>query len=262
MDLELAGKRAVVASASRGIGKAVALALAYEGCTVTITSSNKGHLVKTAGEVAAATGVGVDCEVLDARDPESVEQACARILDRHAGIDILVTNGPGPAPMPALGIARDALTQALQTNLVSTVQMCGAFLPGMMDRRFGRIINLVSSTAKEPDPGLVLSNVARAGVLAYAKTLSREVAAHGVTVNSILTGGVMTDRTVDLIRRDAQAQGRKYDDVLREAAAAIPIGRIATPEEFAHAIVFLASARAGYVTGVGLPIDGGFMRGL
>ena len=192
-----------------------------------------------------------------------METAIDVILDAHPVIDILVTNAPGPATGPAAEIAPDQLDAALQTNLGSVVQLCRRCLPGMRDRGFGRIINIGSSTGREPDPNMALSNLTRAAVMAYAKTLSREVAKDGITVNTILTGGVLSERTVSLLEGDAKAAGTDMDTFLKEIGEQVfPVGYIATPEQFAPMIAFLASPLSGFVNGVNLPVDGGLMRAL
>ena len=183
------------------------------------------------------------------------------ILDAHPVIDILVTNAPGPATGPAADLAPNQLDAALQTNVGSVVQLCRRCLPGMRERGFGRIINIGSSTGREPDPNMALSNLTRAAVMAYAKTLSREVAKDGITVNTILTGGVLSERTVSLLEGDAKAAGKDMDTFLKEIGEQIfPVGYIATPEQFAPMIAFLASPLSGFVNGVNLPVDGGLMR--
>lgn len=256
MDLELSDKTALVLAASRGIGRAVAEALAREGCHVLVSSSDRSRVEQASAEIDGR----VDGYVIDVRSAAGVEEAARTILAEHGRVDVLVTNGPGPPPGSAACVSDEQLVDALQANLLSVVQLSRAFLPAMIENGFGRIINLASSTAKEPDEDMVLSNVTRAGVVAYGKTLSREVARHGVTVNSILTGSVLTQRSDDLMRREADAAGVSYDELLREAAASIPAGYIATPEQFVPAIVFLASPLAAYVNGVALAIDGGYMR--
>jgi 3-oxoacyl-[acyl-carrier protein] reductase len=258
MDLQLADKTALVLAASRGIGRAVAAALAREGCTVLIASSDRDRIEQARGEI----GGRVEAYVIDVRSSGSIAAGAEEILGRHGRVDVLVTNGPGPPPGPAATVSDEDLAAALQANLLSAIQLSRAFLPAMIESGFGRIVNLASSTAREPDEDMVLSNVARAGVLAYAKTLSREVAAHGITVNSILTGSVLTARTEDLTRREAEQAGVAYEQLLEEAAASVPAGYIATPEQFVPAIVFLASPLAQYVNGVALAVDGGYMRSL
>lgn len=262
MNLELKDKTALVIAASKGIGKGAAKALASEDCRVIITSSNQEHLDHAQQEIQAETGREVATCVMDVTDLEQVQKVSSEILSTYGKIDILITNGPGPKPMPALEVDTETFLNAVNTNLASVVVLCKTFLPSMIENQFGRIINLTSSTAKEPDEEMVLSNVTRAGVVAYGKTLSREVAQHGITVNSILTGSVMSERSVDLLQREAASAGTPYDEFLVECAASIPAGFISTPEQFCYTIPFLASPKSMYVNGVSLPIDGGYMRAI
>jgi len=262
MNLLLRDKKALVTAASKGIGQGVALALAREGCQVIITSSNQENLAQAVSVIETEAGMKAAAYVMDVSSATSIRDATRRILGDYQGIDILVTNSPGPTPTEAATVDLAAFQSALYTNLMSVVQLCRTFLPGMIERGFGRIINLTSSTGKEPDEGMVLSNVTRAGVLAYAKTLSREVAKHGVTVNSILTGSVMTERAIKLLQGEAQALDVTYEEILAQAAQSIPAGYICTTEQFCHAIAFLASPLSMYVNGVSLAIDGGYMKAI
>ena len=263
MNLLLADKTALVTSASKGIGKGIAYALAQEGCAVVITSSNMENLTATAAEIRDKCNAKIYTHLLDARSSETVETACDTLLKTHPKIDILITNAPGPETGPAAELTPAQLHAALQTNLGSIIQLCRRFVPGMRERGFGRIINIGSSTGREPDPNMALSNLTRAALMAYAKTLSREVAKDGVTVNTILTGGVLSERTVALLEQDAIAAGKKIDQFLEEIGKQIfPVGYIATPAQFAPMIAFLASPLSSYVNGVNLPIDGGLMRAL
>ncbi|MGP9820421.1 SDR family oxidoreductase [Salinarimonas sp. NSM] len=262
MDLNLADKTVFIAAASKGIGAGLATAFAREGARVAISSSSQENLDRAKAKILAETGVEVGTYVMDVGSLESVSQCMERVLRDLGHVDILVPNGPGPKPVGAADVTDAQLLAALTSNLMSTIAMCRAALPAMKQRRFGRIIILASSTGREPDAGMTLSNVARAGVLAYVKTLSREVGSQGITVNAILTGGVMTERTVGLIRGDAEQSGRPYEEVLAEAGAAIPAGYIASPEQFVPTLVFLASEAAAYVNGVNLPVDGGYMKAI
>lgn len=262
MDLQLDGKRSFVAAASRGIGRGIAQGLAAEGSEVVIVSSDRDRIQEAADEIQKETGAPVHPYVMDLGSREAIASTTDAILDEHGGIDVLVTNAPGPRPGEALGFSDKDLQEALNMNFLSVVRLCNAFVPGMANRGFGRVINLTSTTAKEPDEGMVLSNTARAAVLAYAKTLSREVADRGVTVNSILTGSVLTQRTWDLLEQEHPGSEKDPEEVLEESAATIPVNHYASPEEFARAVVFLASPMASYVNGASLPVDGGWMRAL
>jgi len=262
MDLQLRDKKALVLAASKGIGKGVATALASEGCHVIITSSKNDHLAQAKAEIEKKTGGKVSTYAMDISSPDSVLKISDQILKDHKRIDILVTNGPGPEVADAANVDDALISKAMQTNLLSMIAVSKKFLPAMIANKFGRIINLTSTTGKEPDTGMVLSNITRAGVLAYAKTLSREVAKDGVTVNSILTGGVMTDRVKQLREMRAKKTGVSVEELAEKAAQNFPVGFIATPEQFSHLIAFLASPLSLYVNGTAIAVDGGYMRGI
>lgn len=262
MDLQLKGKKAFVLASSKGIGKGVAMALAKEGCDVIIAASDKTRLEAAQKQIKSETGAKVDAYVIDLYSADSTKQVADQILKEQGPVDILITNGPGPAVTDALAIPADLLAKAMQANLHSVIILCEKFLPGMIKNKFGRVINLASITAKEPDTGMVLSNMTRAAVLAYCKTLSREIASHGITVNTILTGGVMTERTTDLRKIRAEKTGVSFEELSANAAKSFPVGFIPTPGQFAPVITFLASPLAANINGVGLPADGGIMRGM
>jgi len=262
MDLGLRDKTALITASSKGIGRGVALGLAREGCRVVLTSSNADNLATAEKHVKQETGAEVASFLMDVSSLDAVDRACDAIATRFPTIDILVANGPGPRPMSAVGLDWQEMQRAVTANLLSVVRLCDRFVPGMIERKFGRVIALTSTTGKEPDEGMVASNVCRAGVVAYVKTLSREVAKHGITANTILTGGVMTDRSVSLFKRDAEAMKMSYEALVEQASKTIPVGFISSPDQFAPAVVFLASPAAGYVNGVSLAIDGGFMRSM
>lgn len=263
MDLGLNNKFALVIAASKGIGFAIADGLADEGCNLIITSSNSSNLYAAKQKLEKRhKGIKVSAYCMDLKNRESVINTITSIIDLEPTIDILILNGPGPKPMMAKDLNAEVLLQSISTTLSNLVEVCYRIMPRMMASGFGRIVFLASSTAKEPDAGMVLSNVARAAVIAYAKSLSREVARQGITVNSILTGSVLTDRTSELLKFEAGQSGVPLESFLNETAASIPIGYICSPDEFVRAIIFLCSTQASYINGISLPIDGGYMRGL
>jgi 3-oxoacyl-[acyl-carrier protein] reductase len=213
-------------------------------------------------EIEIESSFSVFSYIINVTKKDSVSDGCESILRDHGGIDILFNNSPGPKPMDAIDASTDIFDGALQANFLSFVHLTRTVIPGMRDKKFGRVINLTSTAGLEPDVGMVLSNTTRAAVLAYGKTLSREVAKSGITVNTILTGGVMTDRAIALINADLEINGKEFDDYVAELGANIPVGYIASPEEFVQLIVFLASPLSCYVNGTSIPIDGGYMRAL
>ncbi len=262
MDLQLKDKKAVVFAGSKGIGRGVAMALVQEGCDVMITSHNESNLKAAKADLDAVSGGAVGSFKMNIQSVKDVERGMDQILRESGPVDILVTNGPGPKVTAAAETTCEDFEEAIETNLLSVIAACRKVIPGMIDRKFGRLIHLTSTTGKEPDAGMVLSNVTRAGVLAYSKTLSREIARHGITSNAILTGGVLTERVTQLREARAKQLGVPMSELDNRAAQTFPVGYIATPEQFSQAIAFLASPLSVYVNGVSLPIDGGMMRGI
>ena len=261
MDLGLTDKTALVLASSAGIGRGIAQALLDEGCTVIISSSDEAKLETTRGELSKRAEGRVHAHRMDLYSLADVSRGAEEIAARYQ-IDILVTNGPGPPPCAALEIEEEELLRALVSTVEAPIFLCKRFVPEMKTRGFGRVVMLASSTAKEPDEGMVLSNVTRAAVVSFAKTLAREVAPAGVTVNSILIGSVLSERSEGLMRAEAADAGLPYERYLEEAAETIPVGYISTPEEFAAATVFLSSRQASYINGVSLAVDGGYMRSI
>lgn len=246
MDLGLRGRRAAVAAGSSGLGLGVARALAAEGAQVAICGRDPERLA------SAARTVPGDCETIVA-DVSRQSEATGFVetaADRLGGLDILVCNAGGPPPGGFSSTPVDAYRDAVELNLLSTVAMCTAAVPAMRDRGWGRILVITSATVREPATDLILSNVARSGATAFAKTLAAEVAADGVTVNTLQPGLHDTPRIADLGATPEQLAHR------------IPVGRLGDPDDFGRVGAFLCSEAAGFVTGVALPVDGGVFRGL
>ena len=262
MDLKLKDKKALVVSASKGIGKGIALALNKEGCKVIICSSDLQNLSLAKKEIEEKSNKEIFTYQMDLSSEESINMTCQEINITHKGIDILITNSPGPKPVSAIDLRDSELREAMQVNFYSVVQLCNHFLPNMIKNKFGRIINLSSTTAVEPEAGMLLSNISRAAVISYSKTLSKELSRNGITFNSILTGGVLTDRTKNLLQMEADEKGIPIEKMYQNAAENIPVGYISSPEEFANNILYLCSPLSSYVNGVNFPIDGGFMHAL
>jgi len=262
MDLGLRERVAVVGGASRGLGRACAWSLAAEGARVVLCSRDETALEATAGMVSSATGADVVPMVCDQTKAEQIEAVISETVSRFGRIDILVTNTGGPPPGGVFDHDDAAWRTAFEGTLMSVVRFCRAVVPIMRKRRWGRIIHDTSFTVKEPADGLALSNVFRVGVVAYSKTLSREVAADGITVNCVCPGAFDTDRLHEVFQRQADATGGTLEDVRRAWERRIPIGRLQKPEELADLVAFLASERASAITGACLPVDGGLTRGL
>ncbi|HYV98817.1 MAG TPA: SDR family oxidoreductase [Gemmatimonadaceae bacterium] len=257
MDLGLAGKVALVSGASSGLGLAIARELAAEGVNVALLARRKEELEKHAAEISLAgpgKAVAVAGDVTKAGDAER----CASEAVGHLGaIDILVANAGGP-PSTTFDSTSDAQYQAaFELNLFGSIRLAHACVPSMRARKWGRVVFLTSMAAKQPVPGLLLSNTMRAGLLGFAKTLSAEVAREGVTVNTVLPGHFDTQRAIDLANMRAEREKKSFDEVMRLRLASVPMGRTGDPREMAALVTFLASTRAAFITGTAIQIDGG-----
>ena len=243
MQLGLTGRRALVTGGSSGLGLATARALAAEGVDVVVASRNADKLSRT----------GLPHVVADVSHADEIERMVAETTARLGGIDILVANAGGPPPGNFASTPLDAYDTALRLNLTSTVAMCQAVVPGMRANGWGRIVAITSYSVREPIAHLILSNTARAGVTAFLKTLSREVARDGITVNTLQPGLHLTDRLSSL-----------YPDreAVDAAARSVPTGTLGDPDDFGHVAAFLCSDHAKFITGASIPLDGGALRGL
>lgn len=262
MDLGIKNKVALVAASSRGLGKAIAFQLSKEGAKVVICARNRERLFKTGDEIAAKTEGVVRAIVADVRDKKQVSEMVEQTVKELATIEILVSNAGGPPSGMADDFALDDYRDALELNLMSTINLCYEVIPFMKKKKWGRIINLTSVAAKQPIDSLILSNTARAGVLGFSKSLSNQVASYGITVNSICPGYTKTERVEELARSFEESGKGTVKDFYKNMQKNIPGGRLGTPEEIAQAVAFLASEGAGYITGVALQVDGGYTKGL
>ena len=262
MDLKLRNKTALILSSSKGIGFGVAKALIKENCNVIITSSNRKNLMLASKKIFNETRKKASFYTMDLRKISSVMKTIDAIIKQKKKIEILVINGPGPIPIEIEKLNIKILKQSLNTNLVNLILIIKKIIPIMKKNKYGRIINLASTTAKEPDSGLVLSNISRAAMIAFSKTASKELSKYGITNNSILTGGVMTERTISLLKNEAKLTKKNYKTILRQAEKNIPLGFISSPEQFAHFIAFLASPQSIYINGASIPVDGGLMKSI
>jgi 3-oxoacyl-[acyl-carrier protein] reductase len=262
MDLGLSGRPALVAAASKGLGRASALALAAEGARVAICARDRGELEATRDHIAEATGAEVVAIPADVATGEGAVGFVREGSEALGGCQILVTNAGGPPSGEVLGFSDDDLREALDLNLLSTVRMAREALPRMREAGYGRIVVISSSSVKQPVPGLVLSTTARAAAAGWARHLADEVAGDGITVNTVLPGRFDTDRIRWLRDRRAESEGISPEDVERQDAEAIPAGRIGDPAELGAVVAFLCSDRASYLTGAFVSVDGGLYRGL
>lgn len=262
MDLGIAGRVALVCGSSAGLGRAIADALAVEGCRVAVNGRDEERL----NHAVALLAQRHETEIAGFRADVSVPAQAADLMDqvrqRFGSVDILVCNAAGPPAAPFDATPGESWQMALDLNLLSTVHLCRAAVPLMRTRRWGRIICLTSVAARQPIQGLILSTTARAGVLGFAKCLSDEVAPDGITVNAVCPGYMHTDRVTDLVEQRAAQTKRSTNHVFAGYVADIPSGRMGEPEELAAAVAFLASEKAGYITGVALQVDGGYIRSI
>lgn len=257
MELGLRGKAALVGGASRGIGKAVALGLAREGCRVAICARNEQPLVEAAEEIRAAGGPDVLPVVCDMSRAEDIERFVAETVERFGRLDIVVNNAGGP-PFGAFERHADAAWQsALDQNFLSAVRTIRAALPHLRKQGGGRIINITSYAVKQPLDGLILSNSARLAVVGLAKTLSRELGPDNILVNNVCPGPTLTARMESLMRSRAEAEGRPYEEIAAEENRRIPLGHMGSAEDVAALVVFLASEPARQMTGTTIQVDGG-----
>ena len=256
MDLGLAGKVALVTGSTSGLGLASAKALAAEGVSVAICG-RRGDLAER--EAAAMPGaIGLQADITDPATPQRLVRST---VDAFGRIDILVGSTGGPPPGTALDVDADAYDGALDLLVKPMVRLSHLVLPSMRERRWGRIVFVTSGSVREPIPILVLSNAVRMAVHGFAKSLARQVAGDGVTVNCVLPGRIATDRVESLDRASADSSGRSIDDVQEAARRGIPVGRYGLPDEFGAMVAFLCSKQASYVTGASVPVDGGASHG-
>jgi 3-oxoacyl-[acyl-carrier protein] reductase len=261
MDLGLKGRVAFVAAASRGLGRAVAEALAAEGADVACCARSAA-IADVARDLESRFGVNALGITADVALPADVTRAIAACLERFGRIDVLVTNAGGPPPGPFESHTAEAWHKAVALNLDSVVNLVRAALPGMKERRWGRIINVTSITVKQPVDGLILSNSVRAAVTGFARTLATEVAPFNVTVNNMMPGYTRTERLEQLAASNETQHGTPRAETFAGWERQIPMGRLGEPREFAALAAFLASERASYITAQSIAVDGGWIRSL
>ena len=253
MDLGIKGKRAIVCAASKGLGRGCAMALAEAGVDLVINARGNEALEATAAEIRAAHGVEVTAVAADI----TTDEGRAKVLEAAGDVDILVNNAGGPPPGMWTDWDRDDFIAALDANMLAPIAMIKALVPGMMERGWGRVVNITSVSVKAPIPVLGLSNSARAGLTGYVAGTSRQVAGSGVVINNLLPGIHATDRADALDKGVSSQQGISMDEARAQRAATIPAGRYGTSEEFGATCAFMCSQYAGYMIGQNVLLDGG-----
>ena len=262
MDLGIRGKVALVSASSRGLGRAIAEELAAEGANLVVCARGEEALTKTAGEIRNRSGVEVLDVAADVSDPAGLDRVASAAFKKFGRVDILVTNSGGPPSGPFESLSAEMWDAAVKLLLTSAVGLARAVLPGMKERRWGRILTVTSIAVKQPIDGLMLSNSLRAAVTGLARTLANEVAPFNVTVNNLMPGFTRTDRVEELARATAERSGATVKDTFAKWEKEIPMGRLGEPREFAALAAFLASERASYITGSSIAVDGGWIRAI
>ena len=262
MDLVLRGKVALVSASSKGLGRAIAEELAAEGANLIVCARGEEALRRTADSIRNTTGVKVVEVPADVSQQAGIDQVTRTAFDSFGRVDVLVTNSGGPPSGSFDTFTPEMWESATRLLLFSAVGLARAVLPGMKERRWGRILNVTSIAVKQPIDGLMLSNSLRAAVTGFARTLANEVAPFNITVNNIMPGYTRTDRVEELARANSQKTGATPKDAYARWEKEIPMGRLGEPREFAALAAFLASERASYMTGNSIAVDGGWIRSL
>lgn len=262
MDLGLHGKVALVAAASKGLGRAIADELAAEGARLVICARGDDALAATRDAIAKKSGAEVHSVVADVSTMDGIALVAREALTRFGQVDVLVNNAGGPPSGPFEKHPWETWESAVQLTLRSAVELTRLVLPGMRERRWGRVLNVTSIAVKQPVDGLILSNSLRAAVTGWARTLANEVARDGITVNCILPGYTRTDRVEQLNAATAAREGIEVAEIQRRIEAQIPLRRLGEPREFGALVAFLASERASYITAQSIAVDGGWIRAL
>ena len=253
----LVGKRALVCGSSQGIGKACAHELADRGASVTLTARDATALAEVHESLNGGFGAAHRWFTSDFTDPVSLRRLAEEQIELHGGFDVLVNNTGGPPPGPLTEAGAEDFQRAITMHLLCNQTLVQTLIPDMKRAGFGRVINIISISVKEPIPGLGVSNTTRWAVASWAKTLAGELGPHGITVNNVLPGYTDTERLRSLFDRWARERSQSAPELEKEMVARVPAGRLGLPEEVAAAVGFLASPAAAYINGINLPVDGG-----
>ena len=262
MNLGIEGKAALITASSKGIGRAIAEALAGEGCKIAICSRNKDELLLTANEIKKKYSIEPVWCVCDLNKLKDIETTVESVKKQFGKVDILINNCGGPDPGYFQELTDENWQDAFEQVLLSAVRFCNLVVPDMMLHKWGRIVNITSIAVKQPIDRLMLSNSLRNGLIGYSKTLSNEVAKYNVTVNNIAPGYTLTNRIYDLAVNRAKHQNKSHEEILTDIAKEIPMNRLASPEEIASVALFLSSKHASYITGNTIQVDGGLNKGI
>jgi len=262
MDLGLEDRVAIVAASSQGLGKAVALGLAREGAKLAICSRSESNINRAADEIRQETGAEVLARPVDVTVYEQVKAFVAETQNHFGRVDVCVTNAGGPPAKPFSDTTVEDWQAGVNLNLMSTLYFVREVLPLMQQRKWGRIVTITSASVKQPIDNLVLSNSVRSAVSGLMKTLSNEYGKDNILINNACPGYTLTSRLDELSGRLAKAEGVDTGEIQQRWARQVPLGRLGRPEEFANMVVFLASERASYITGVSVAIDGGHVKGI
>ena len=256
-------KVVLITASSKGIGFGIAKAFYDNGAKVILCGRTESTLqasVEKLSKVKSDRIFSISGDISNLKFLQSLVQEAEKYFDKS--IDILINNSGGPPSKQTLSISEEEWKEAIDANLMSVVRLCSLVIPKMKQKKWGRIVNLTSTVAKEPATNMALSNVTRAGVAAFTKTISQDVGSFGITVNTILTGGCLTERFTSLVQKQINKTGENMDEAIRRLASGVPVGYFSTPDEFANLILFLSSKEAGYLTGSAIPFDGGSTKSI
>lgn len=259
MDLGIRDRVAMVAASTKGLGRATAIALAKEGCHVSICGRHEETLRSTKEELQRLD-VRVHASICDVSKAEELERWHRETVEALGEVDILVTNTGGPPAARFLDLKEEQWRNGIESTLMNVIRLCNLTIPSMQRKKWGRIVHITSLVAKQPMDLLTISSTLRAGISALTKTMSNQLAPDNILVNALLPGHILTDRQIHLAEVRAKEQGKSVDEVKADGVKAIPLARYGRPEEIGEAIAFLCSERAGYITGVSLQVDGGIIQ--